>query len=91
MSSSQLHRCGLLVCGLVFSCAGYGQSIQAPESDTLRKQMQELSTQKQHPMSPQPGAEKDLVKPPPVATVPIETVKPPLACQTYPDGRTECK
>ena len=91
MNAPKSIRCSLLVFGLAFSCASYGQSGQGRESDALPIQAPEPSIQKQDPIRPQTGAEKELVKPPPVGTVQTEPVNPPLTCQTYPDGRTECK
>ena len=87
----------LLVCAVLFSCAGYGQSIRAQELEAYRLNLHEqvsagkltakeadfLYSQKQDQINRQAGTGKTPSDP--------GTGNPALNCQTYPDGRTECR
>ena len=105
MNSPQLSCCLLLVYAVSFSCAGYAQSGNPQELETYRLQLHEqvvggkltvkeaesLYIQKRNQMYPQAGADKSGANPPANGPVGRGAAPPGLTCQTYPDGRTECR
>jgi hypothetical protein len=97
MNSTRANAFVLLVWAVLFSCAGYGQSMQAQELEAYRRNLHEqvsagkltakeadtLYSQKQDQINRQVGTGKTPPDP--------GTGNPALNCQTYPDGRTECR
>ena len=88
----------LLLLAVVFSSAVHGQSMRAQELEAYRLNLQEqvkagkitsqeaasLVSRKQDELNLKAGGDNERAKPP-------ATVGPGLICQTYPDGRTECR
>jgi hypothetical protein len=99
MKSTRAGNVLLLVAALFFSGAVYGQSLRAQELEAYRLNLQEqvkagkitgqeaasLISQKQDEINRQAGSENARANPPPASGT------PGLICQTYPDGRTECR
>ena len=105
MSSKRASKFVLLVCAVLFSCVGYGQSMHAQELEAYRLNLLEqvntgkltgneaesLYMQKQDQVNRQVDADNARVNPSPREPVRSGSGNPALICQTYPDGRTECR
>lgn len=95
----------LLVCAALFSCAVHGQDMHTRELEAYRLDLREqvssgkltaqeaasLYSRKQDQIKAQAGAEKARAGEPPREPAGRGTDVPGLICQTYPDGRTECR
>jgi hypothetical protein len=100
MNSLQPTRCLLLLFAATLSCASPAQSGTVQELETYRLQLHEqfvagkltekeaesLYIQKRNQLNPKAGTGQ-----PPGDPVRPGTGNPQLYCQTYPDGRTECR
>jgi hypothetical protein len=98
MKSSRGRNVLLLVVAVFFSGVVGGQSMRAQELEAYRLNLQEqvkagkitgqeaasLISRKQDEINRQAGSDNARAKPP-------GTGSPGLICQTYPDGRTECR
>ena len=103
--NSPLLSCFVLAFTISFCGAGFAQSAQAQDLEAYRLQLrqqvnsgkitvqeaEQLYIRKQSPAPPQVGADKPLVNPAPGEPVGRGSDNPGLSCQTYPDGRTECR
>jgi hypothetical protein len=99
MKSARAGNVLLLVVAVLFSGAVGGQTMRAQELEAYRLNLQEqvkagkitgqeaasLISQKQEEINRQAGSDNARATPPPA------TGSPGLICQTYPDGRTECR
>ena len=100
MNALQLLRCMLLVLGATLAGAGNAQSTNVQELENYRLQLHEqvvggkltakeaesLYMQKRSQLLPQVSDDQ-----PPRDTARQGAGIPQLVCQTYPDGRTECR
>jgi hypothetical protein len=98
MKSTRAGNIMLLAVAVFFSAAVGGQSMRAQELEAYRLDLQEqvkagkitgqeaasLISRKQDEINRQAGSDNARAKPP-------GTGSPGLICQTYPDGRTECR
>ena len=100
MNATRISGLLLLVLAACFTCAARGQAVPAQELEAYRLNLNEqvgagkLTTEeaaalygrKQNQSGGQAGAGNAGADQPPRGTG-----KPALYCQTYPDGRTECR
>ena len=101
MNSAHASSFLLLVFAALFSCTGFGQSTRTQATETDRLDLREQVTtgqssgketgpltnqEKQDQIQRQPAGDNARADQPPRAAG-----KPALFCQTYPDGRTECR
>ena len=105
MNALRASRCLLLVAAAAFSCAGSAQPGRVQELEAYRLQLHEqvvdgkltgkeaeaLYMQKRNQLMPPVGADKAQANPPAGEVVRSGRDTPELNCQTYPDGRTECR
>ena len=95
MNSPQPGCCLPLVFAVALFCTGCAQSGQVQEQGDREKitgkEAESSDMQKQNRQIQPAGADKAIANPPSGEAGRRATGTLPLNCQTYPDGRTECR